>query len=168
MPYIKINSDNTVTLAGEVLSSSMEEEGYVLYEGDIPKSLILTWDSDTSTIIADLSLDKQNKLEEIKKEFTVDYNTGSFSSPTLSKDVNVGRGHSQNVNSLIDHMIDSSLETVQFRIYDNSFISITLTQLQELKLELINYGMSLYQHKWDLEEQIEDAVTQEAIQAITW
>ena len=168
MPYIKINSDNTVTLAGEVLSSSMEEEGYVLYEEEIPNALILVWDPDTSTILADLSQDKQIKTDEIKKDFLIDYNTGSFSSTILSTDVNVGRGHLQNVTSLIDHMIENNLETVQFRVYDNSFISITLVQLQELKLELIDNGMSLYQHKWDLEEQIDNAVTQEAIEAIIW
>ena len=168
MPYIKVNSDNIVTLAGEVLSDQMEEEGYVLYEGVIPNALILIWDSDTSTIVADLSLDKQNKLDEIKNNFISDYNTGSFSSTTLSKDVNVGRNHLQNLTSLIEYMTVNNIDNTQFRVYDNSFVTATLSQMQSLKLDLIDRGLTLYQHKWDLETQIENAETQEAIEAITW
>ena len=37
MPYIKVNEDKSVTLAGMVADESMLNEGYFMYEGEIPQ-----------------------------------------------------------------------------------------------------------------------------------
>lgn len=37
MPYIKINQDSTVTLAGMIASPEMVQEGYFMYDNEIPQ-----------------------------------------------------------------------------------------------------------------------------------
>jgi hypothetical protein len=74
-----------------------------------------------------------------------------------------------NVQGLVTFFKNNpTVTSTQFRCADNSFVSITLTQAQELLDEMIAHGQSLYQHKWELEQQIQNATSVEQIQSIVW
>jgi len=110
---------------------------------------------------------KQNKLSEVKTKFMDKLNNGIMHSTVLNKDVNARKGIDDvNIQSLIDLMTATNQTTSQFRCADNNFIEVTLDQLKQLKLEMIQFGFSLYQKKWQFEAQVEQAKTQEELDAI--
>jgi len=111
---------------------------------------------------------KQHKKSEIKSAFQKAVSSGFMYSEILQADVNFGYEHLKNVENLIENMKSNNLTEIQFRIYDNSFVTATLEQLENLKFEMIRYEINLYQKKWDLEQQIDAAVSEEEINQINW
>jgi len=110
---------------------------------------------------------KQNKLSEVKTKFMDKLNNGIMHSTVLDKDVNARKGIDDiNVKSLIELMETDSETTTEYRCADNKFITVTLDQLKTLKIEMIKFGFSLYQKKWQFEAQIEQATTQEELDSI--
>ena len=110
---------------------------------------------------------KNEKLTEIKNAF-LNAGNGYMYSETLKTNVNAGDVAFRNVQSLIDYMTENNITNTQFRVYDNSFVEITLDQLKQLKNEMIQYGLNLYHKKWDLESQIKNATTIDEVLQIKW
>ena len=50
-----------------------------------------------------------------------------------------------------------------FRIYDNSFVVLTSTELTTLVDELIGYALYLYEHKWEKEYAIATSTDYDSI-----
>lgn len=68
MIYFKLNSDDSVTLAGTI-----PIDGYLPYDGAIPNSQFLKWDSATSAIIIDdekVAIDEGLKSKALLDGFT--------------------------------------------------------------------------------------------------
>ena len=53
-----------------------------------------------------------------------------------------------------------------FRDYDNAYHSLTLDQLNTLRLEAKGRGPLLYARKWELEAAVDAAETVEAVQGV--
>lgn len=111
---------------------------------------------------------KKSKKEQILKEFQQATSDSIMHSTTLNAEVDYGERHLRNVTSLVDYMEASNMQSTQFRIADNSFVEVSLDQLKALKLEMIGYGIYLYQRKWEIEQQIENATTLEELEVIKW
>jgi hypothetical protein len=109
---------------------------------------------------------KEMKLNEVKQKFKEALANGSFYSKVLEAEVNKGPEHLRNVESIIEYMIATGETETDFRLYDNSFKRVTLNQLQALKIEMIGLGNEYYQRKWQLEEQIKNAKTEEELNSI--
>lgn len=117
--------------------------------------------------VVDINKFKVYKKLEIEAAFNLSL-SGSMFSNSLQKEVNIGEKHLRNVEKLISYMQANNITETQFRVYDNSFITVTLTQLQNLRLEMIQYGLDMYQKKWQLEQQIDAATNEEELAAIVW
>jgi len=63
--------------------------------------------------------------------------------------------------------LNSQTET-QFRVYDNSFTTITLQELKNLKNELMQYGLQRHERKWQLESQIQSVTSKKKLSFISW
>lgn len=109
---------------------------------------------------------RKPKMEEVKQKFKEALANGSFYSNVLEAEVNKGPEHLRNVEALIEYMIATGETETDFRLYDNSFKRVTLDQLQALKIEMIGLGGWYYQRKWQLEEQIKNAQTEEELNSI--
>jgi hypothetical protein len=70
--------------------------------------------------------------------------------------------------ALIDIMTRQQLQTVQYRAKDNTFFPVTLAELKSMKDAITDFGLSLYQRKWQREAEIDAATTEAAIDAIIW
>lgn len=165
MPYIKINADNSVTLAGKVATEQMLSDGYLMYDKEIPRADRYFWDSVTEELIPDITPTREEKLKEIKDAFQQEQQSGHITS-SFGFEVNADDIALRNINSLIDMLND--VDTVQFRDYNNEFHTLTKADLITLKQEIIQYGLGLYQKKWTLEQQIEQAQTKEELEGIKW
>ncbi len=67
-----------------------------------------------------------------------------------------------NIRSLIEHYQDP----VTFKTFDNSYETLTKEQLETLLLECVKNGESLYQQKWEKQQEIANAQTKEELEAI--
>lgn len=72
----------------------------------------------------------------------------------------------RDVDGLIVLMSGSSDTTVSFCDYDNLMQELTLDQLRTLQKEIAYNGTALYQQKWQLREAIENADSEEELDAI--
>jgi len=165
MPYIKINADNSVTLAGMVATEQMLSDGYFMYDKEIPRADRYFWNSETEELIPDITPTREKKLKEIKDAFQQEQQSGHITS-SLGFEINADDIALRNITSLIDILNDEDI--VQFRDYNNEFHTLTKADLITLKQEIIQYGLRLYQKKWTLEQQIEQAQTKEELEGIKW
>lgn len=113
-----------------------------------------------------LNQEKRNKVNLLKDNFDIFTDDGFMYSQTLSCFINFGSLHLRNVDSLISLMESANMSNVLFRIYDNSFKQVSLEQLKIVKLELIQFGLKLYQIKWQLENLINQCQTTEDLDSI--
>lgn len=58
-------------------------------------------------------------------------------------------------------------QTITYVGYYYTFI-VTPAQLNEMQIQMINYGNSLYQKKWEKESEINSAITIQQLEDITW
>lgn len=103
---------------------------------------------------------KARKARELSLAFQQALTQGSFFSQTLGKEVNSGIQHLLNVEGLILYLQEKGLEQTEFRCYDNTFVQVTLKDLQSLRFEMIVHRLALYKRKWALEDQVNQAQSQ--------
>ncbi len=111
------------------------------------------WDSENNTWVLDEKQVKNYKLSELKNIFTDKITKTTIHSQTIDKDIDAGTVALTNINGLLD-ILENDDDTVEFRLADNSFTTVTRTQLVEMKKEIIQVGQQLYKNKWAIEEQI--------------
>ncbi len=68
----------------------------------------------------------------------------------------------------VESLIALNTDPVTFKDSNGDFHSLTLADLSILKTEMIQDGLAIYQKKWTLESQINNATTIEELEAITW
>lgn len=67
--YIKVNEDNSVEIAGTVVTDEMVEDGFREYEGTLPSNsntVWMVWDAETDTVVEDTERRKADELAVIR------------------------------------------------------------------------------------------------------
>ena len=112
------------------------------------------------------ALVKEAKIAEIRAAFTTAEANGYVES-SLGFRIDATRRSIEDIDGLIDLVSSGALPApVTFRDYDNAYHSLTLDQLNILRLEAKGRGPVLYARKWELEAAVEAAETMEAVQAV--
>lgn len=109
---------------------------------------------------------KAAKLSEIKTAFAAAEADG-FVESSLGFRADATRRSIGDIEGLIDLVSSGALPApVTFRDYDNAYHSLTLDQLNTLRLEVKGRGPLLYARKWELEAAVDAAETVEAVQSV--
>jgi len=103
---------------------------------------------------------KQFKADEIKAEVK-NIQEKSVITSSLGFTVNARREDIQNIDELI------TLGVTSFRGADNAMHTVTATDLQTIRAEIVAEGMSLYNRKWAAEDALASATTEAEVMAIT-
>lgn len=115
---------------------------------------------------------KSAKINEIISTFENELQTGHFMSMALDIEVDCRRSSSkndkQNVEGLISNMTRKNKSTINYVGYTETCPNVTQAQLTELVTEMEDYVLALYEKKWVLQTQIENASTIEEIENINW
>jgi len=102
---------------------------------------------------------KQLKADEIKS--LVEYEKqNSVITSSLGFTVNARREDIQNIDELI------VLGVTSFRGADNVMHTVTATDLQTIRAEIVAEGFSLYNRKWAAEDALANATTETEVMAI--
>lgn len=88
---------------------------------------------------------------------------GGFKMDTKREDID-------NLSILRDRLVETGTTstTTTIRDYDNQFHTVTVAELSEIAGELIDFGLGLFARKWELEQALAAAKTEEEVLAVTW
>lgn len=111
---------------------------------------------------------KARKYQEIKNDFENEKTNGYMYSNTLSAKVDSKIEDVITLTNLIEYMENNSVAETEFRTYQNTFITTTLSQLKDLKNEMQQHGVSIHQKKWELENRVANATSIETVEGISW
>lgn len=141
------------------------------YDSDVAPFVTL-WETEKARLDAEANrpptLDeaKAAKLSEIKAAFAAAEADG-FVESSLGFRADATRRSIGDIEGLIDLVSSGALPApVTFRDYDNAYHSLTLDQLNTLRLEAKGRGPLLYARKWELEAAVDAAETVEAVQSV--
>jgi len=75
-----------------------------------------------------------------------------------------------NLSRLRDRLVETGTTstTTTIRDYDNQFHTVTVAELSEIVGELVDFGLGLFARKWELEQTLAAAETEEEVLAIAW
>ena len=158
--------DNTGTLQGGTpywLPSEgdnyQSQPRYMKELGPLPEGAVTTK--------PEMTLDEMKTilLTELNSKFLNAENSGVIDSSVGFK-IDATERSLRDISGLITSMSSRSLENVLFCAADNTFHEVTLDQLKQMQLEVIEYGQNLYQQKWNLREEIQKASSIDEIQKI--
>jgi len=143
MNYIRVNEDNTVLVGGQVATKKILEDGWVKYEGDIPK---LTNDfqhlemvDGVLTVIEDTQAKKEAERKEAKKVRDEALQNLTYALP----DGSVYQVRPQDVPNF--QLAIQRNQDVKWILADNN---VRLTTIDELK-EILDYGIQEGTKIWD-------------------
>lgn len=114
-----------------------------------------------------LSKARTSKYNEINSAFDNAMETGHFISTIINVDIDCRRDSTHNDLQNVQGLIDLNVPSINYKGVSEEKI-VTLEQLNQMKIEMIEYAFSIYQHKWDKEAEIKVATTFEQIEAIIW
>ena len=141
------------------------------YADDIAPFVAL-WEAEKARLDAEANrpptLDeaKAAKLSDVKTALAAAEADG-FVETSLGFRADATRRSIGDIEVLIDLVSSGALPTpVTFRDYDNAYHSLTLDQLNTLRLEAKGRGPLLYARKWELEAAVDAAETVEAVQGV--
>lgn len=146
------------------LTENQENSVPPLYYSEVKES-VEAYKAGTSTELLEEA--KKLKLNEI---YTV---ADKFSSLNKNKDMVLISSLGFKINAdkeakgNLKDLIDVGTEPVLYRVYDNSYQSLTLDQLKTLWSEVIANGNNLYKQKWEYETSVNECTTIEEVQKIT-
>lgn len=103
---------------------------------------------------------KVKKQDELRASFDKASEEAVLTS-SLGYKINADSVAKRNIDSLIELMTAASIENVEFCDYDNIFHNISVSELNVLKLEVIQNANSLYQQKWNYRNYINQVETKE-------
>ena len=111
---------------------------------------------------------KYQKKNIIKSIFLGQPKSGYIVSSGFKMDCN--RDDIDNLSLLLKRTIDSgdTTTTANIRDFDNQFHQVTIGELSDIINELVDYGLYLFNHKWEKEVEIEAAQTVEEVNDIVW
>jgi hypothetical protein len=74
-----------------------------------------------------------------------------------------------NLSRLKDRLLETGgADATTIRDFDNQFHTVTATQLSQIVGELVDFGLGLYSRKWELEQALTSATTEEEVLAVQW
>lgn len=115
---------------------------------------------------------KSAKVNEITSSFENELQNGHFMSMALDIEVDCRRSSSkndkQNVEGLISNMTRKNKTKINYVGYTEICPNVTQAQLTELVAEMEDYVLGLYEKKWVLQTQIENAATIDDLNNIIW
>ncbi len=82
--------------------------------------------------------------------------------------INARKTDLDNAMGLAQSLRDNSEASTQFRCFDNSFVTVTPADLDQIAKELRMVGRQAYEKKWTLQSQIDAATTADAVTAVVW
>lgn len=109
---------------------------------------------------------KDRKKAEIKESF--------LNAPNLGIEISLGyrvdstRLAKDNMSEVLAHCVENDITSVKIRLYDNSYAVVNQDELKTIINELRQFGLYLYEKKWALEEQINTALNESQLDAISW
>jgi len=96
----------------------------------------------------------KNKLLNKLKTITENrLQKSTIHSTTIDKDIDAGYKALTNIDGLLS-ILEDDTDTVEFRLADNTFVTVTKADLKAIKKEIILAGQEVYKTKWTIEEQI--------------
>lgn len=133
------------------------------------------WVVDDAQYLAQL---KKLKLQEVSTGFQYALSNGHFFSQTLQIEIdcrrNAVQNDLQNVQNIIKYLVSMQAPGLsEYRGYTNPETletayaqNVSLEQLQQIEIEMIGYGLILYNTKWAFENAINNAQSIEELNAI--
>ena len=116
--------------------------------------------------VFDLPTGQAIKLNAVKTAFA-EASADAHCTSSAGFVIDANETANRDINGLVNVLKATGTENTLFRAYDNSFHSVTIEQLETMLTEISLNGQYLYQAKWAIEAQIQDAETAEALEAIT-
>ncbi len=124
------------------------------------------------TVSDNLEMAKEAQVPIITSAFDKEIETGHFMSTALGIEVDCRRSDrkndKQNVEGLISNMSRNSKSTVNYVGYSEVKTGVTKEQLETLVAEMEDHVLALYEKKWNLQMQIQNATTIQEVNVILW
>jgi len=162
MPYIKV-TNNEVRLGGLILTPEQEGEGYFHYEGAIPDGGKFMWDDTNKVIYADLTDNKDSKVNEIKtayenaNQLDIAYLNTTFQADKNSQD------------TIVSVLSAGSVPTGFFWLDTaNNQVPMTYVELQGLSGAILTRNQVNFVKYQSLKAQVNTATTQAELDVIMW
>ncbi len=73
-----------------------------------------------------------------------------------------------NLTRLRDRLTETGTDSTTIRDYDNQFHVVTVEELSGIIGELVDFGLGLYARKWELEQTLAAAETEEEVLSVVW
>lgn len=73
-----------------------------------------------------------------------------------------------NLARLRDRLLETGASGATIRDKCNQYHDVTVAELSAVVGELVDFGLGLYQRKWELEAAIDAATTVEDVEAVAW
>lgn len=109
---------------------------------------------------------KAAKLGEVKMAFEEASANAHFMS-SAGFEIDANETANRDINGLIVVLEANGGDNVQFRAYDNTFHTVTLDDLKQMRVDISLHGQNLYIKKWTFENAIDAATTETELNAIT-
>jgi len=139
----------------EVYIYDTETEEFKLETRNLPYLVQVTY------TINEKSIDelKEELKRQVKERFEEAFDAGYICQALDNVRINAHFIDLQNMINLVRYMEETEQTEIEFRVYDNSFVTTSLDTLKEVVKELGAYHIQLYQHKWDKQKEVDDATT---------
>jgi len=125
------------------------------------------WDNYKSTLQEkhDFEVAKASKERELFLRYE-DKEPKSVILSSLGFDIDADHKAKDNVASLIEYMQNNEITEEEFRDAHNDFHPVTVANLETIKAEIIEAGLSYYKAKWAKEKAIKAAKTSKEVEAV--
>jgi hypothetical protein len=114
---------------------------------------------------------KATRTKMIQTSFDTAMETSHFMSTALGIEIDCRRSNTkndlQNIQSLISKMERESWTSVEYVGYTETKVA-TKANLEAMVIEMEDFGLGLYQHKWTLWNTIQAATTLAQVEAVVW
>ena len=148
------------------------KQGYIKAEEHNPNTQnavvdgVLTW---IDTSLDDIKIIKKIEIDKIFDGVLLSkYSSYTTTGLTNNITINARRTDLENLKEVKLQLEEDNLPSVPFRCFDNSFVELTLSDVNIMIKELREYGFSLYRRKWTLLYLIDIATTKEEVDLVSW
>lgn len=115
----------------------------------------------------DIEKAKKQVFDKIKEAFERELAEGTIDS-SLGFKADCRRSGTKNDKDNLESLIKLRQFPIYWKDADGNVHALSEEQANILLQEMINKGLWCYQHKWEKEQQIENATTLEELEAIKW
>ena len=113
-----------------------------------------------------IEVEREDRIQYILEKFEEAFTLGYLCSCGIKMDC--GRIDLENMERLHKYLLSTGQTETMIRSFDDSFHYATIQMIDQIVMELIGYGLWLYQWKWVKEEEVLRATSIEEILAVEW